>query len=228
MAAARFDAVPTRWPAEEAASPDTTALIVIDMQRDFCDPEGYVARLGYDVAPLRAIILKLGAVLGGMRGWGALVVHTREGHRPDLKDLSRLKAARSRRGGAEIGTAGPLGRFLVRGEPGWQIIPELAPAAGEVVVDKPGYCAFHATELEAILRHRGIRRLVLCGVTTDVCVHSTLRSAVDRGFDCALVADCCAATDKAHHDAAVGTIQTEGGLFGAVTTSDAVLRGLAR
>ena len=221
-----FDAAPDRWPAGEPATPDTTAFLVIDMQRDFCDPAGYVARQGYDVAPQRAVIGRIAAVLARVRDWGALVVHTREGHRPDLRDLPRLKADRSRRGGAAIGAPGPLGRLLVRGEPGWEIVAELAPLPGELVVDKTGYSAFRATELEATLRHRGISRLMLCGVTTDVCVSSTLRSAVERGFECAVIGDCCAATVEAHHDAALGTILTEGGIFGAVTASEAVLRAL--
>lgn len=218
-------AEPADWPLSPARAGET-ALLVIDMQRDFCDPGGYVATCGYDIAPIRAVVPRLAAVLAAVRGWGALVVHTREGHRADLSDLSRPKAERARLSGAPIGSVGPLGRLLVRGQAGWQIIPELAPAPGEVVIDKTGYSAFHATDLEATLRHRGIRRLVLTGVTTDVCVHSTLRSAVDGGFECLTLADCCAATVPAHHDAAIGTILTEGGIFGAVSDSARLLAAL--
>ena len=223
-----FSAEPARFPAAAPATPETTAFVVIDMQRDFCDAGGYVAALGYDLAPIRAIVPRIAAVLAAMRTWDAAIVHTREGHRPDLADLPAPKQERSRRGGAEIGSTGPLGRLLVRGEPGWEIIPELAPRCGEIVIDKPGYSAFHATDLEHVMRLRGITRLILAGVTTDVCVHSTLRSAVDRGFECLVLEDCCAATVEAHHVAAIGTITTEGGIFGAVSTSAAVLEALAR
>jgi biuret amidohydrolase len=153
-------------------------------------------------------------------------VLTREGHRPDLSDLPPIKAWRSRFGGVEVGTCGPLGRVLVRGEAGWEIVPELAPRSGEIIIDKPGYSAFYATDLERILTAKSVRRLIFTGVTTDVCVHSTLRSAVDRGYECVLVEDGCAATAAENHRAAVNTIMTEGGIFGAVTTTHAICSAL--
>ena len=217
---------PAGWPEGAALDPQTTALLVIDMQRDFCDPGGYVGAMGYDLSPIRATVPRIRALRDAVAAWGGLIVQTREGHRPDLSDLPPLKASRSRRGGVEIGREGPLGRVLVGGEARWEIIPELAPRPGEVVVDKPGYSAFYGTDLERVLVSRGVRRLLLCGVTTDVCVHSTLRSAVDRGYECLLVEDACAATREENHRAAVDTVTTEGGIFGAVATTDAVRAAL--
>ena len=203
-----------------------TAILIIDMQRDFCDEGGYIASMGYDISPARAIIPNVRRVRDAVAAWGGLIVLTREGHRPDLSDLPPMKAWRSRFGGVEIGTRGPLGRVLVRGEAGWDIVPELAPRPGDIVIDKPGYSAFHATDLERILTAKGVRRLIFTGVTTDVCVHSTLRSAVDRGYECVLVEDGCAATVAENHRASVNTIMTEGGILGAVTTTRAVCSAL--
>lgn len=221
-----IDARPFAWPHDGELEPSETALLIIDMQRDFCDEGGYIASMGYDVSPARGIIPNLRALRDAVSEWGGLIVFTREGHRPDLSDLPAMKAWRSRAGGVEIGAPGPLGRILIRGQPGWEIVPELAPRPGEIVVDKPGYSAFHATDLERILTARSVRRLIFAGVTTDVCVHSTLRSAVDRGYECVLVEDACAATVPANHRAAVDTITTEGGIFGAVTTAGAVCSSL--
>jgi nicotinamidase-related amidase len=223
-----IDARPWAWPHDGRLEPMETALLIIDMQRDFCDQGGYIASMGYDISPARRIIPNIRALRDAVASWGGTIVLTREGHRPDLSDLPPLKAWRSRLGGVEIGAPGPLGRVLVRGEAGWEIVPELAPRRGEIVVDKPGYSAFHATDLERILTARGIRRLIFTGVTTDVCVHSTLRSAVDRGYECLLVEDGCAATVMENHRAAVNTITTEGGIFGAVTTVDAICSALGR
>jgi nicotinamidase-related amidase len=217
---------PSAWPHDGLLAPAETALVIIDMQCDFCDQGGYIASMGYDISPTRKIIPNVVRVRNAVAAWGGLIVLTREGHRPDLSDLHPLKAWRSRLGGVEIGTRGPLGRVLVRGEAGWDIVPELAPQPGEIVVDKPGYSAFYATDLERILTAKGIRRLIFTGVTTDVCVHSTLRSAVDRGYECVLVEDGCAATVAENHRASVNTIMTEGGIFGAVTTTDAVCSAL--
>ena len=203
-----------------------TALIVIDMQRDFCAPGGYAARAGLDVARLAEPIAAIGRLLGAARRAGLLVVHTREGHRSDLSDCSPEKLRRSASAGAAIGSTGPLGRLLIRGEAGHDFIDELRPEAGEPVVDKPGYGAFHQTELAQILAGRGIATLVLCGVTTEVCVHSTLREAVDRGFRCFTVGDACAASDPALHKAALAMIGVEGGIFGSVVNTVDVLAAL--
>ena len=192
------------------------------MQRDFCEPQGYFALQGYDISSTRRIIPNILAVRQKCRAWGGLVIYTREGHRPDLSDLPAQKAWRSRRAGIGIGSAGPNGRLLVRGAPGCEIIGELTPGIGEIVIDKPGYSAFYATDLDRIFRTRGIKHLILTGVTTDICVHSTLRDAVDRGFECLTIADACAAGLAESHAAAIRTIMTEGGIFGAVTTTGAL------
>jgi len=199
------------------------ALLVIDMQRDFLDPRGYIARSGIDVEPLRAAIPAVRRLLAAARTTGLRIVHTREGHRPDLSDLTDFKRRRAERSGAPIGSVGPLGRLLVRGEPGHEIIEELAPLPGEPVIDKPGFGAFYATDLELLLRSAGVTSLVLAGVTTDICVHSTLREAIDRGFDCVTVADACAAGDPAVHTAMLACIAGEGGILGRVVTSEQIV-----
>jgi len=202
---------------------DTTALLIIDMQRDFLDPEGYIARTGVDVRGLRAIIPNVRLLLDAARAKGIRVIHTREGHRPDLSDLPAVKARRAAGAGAAIGSMGPLGRLLVRGEPGHAIIPELEPLATESVIDKPGFGAFHATDLEHLLRVAGVRTLVISGVTTDICVHSTLREAVDRGFECLTAGDACAAGDPGIHGAMLACIDGEGGILGRVASTDAIV-----
>jgi biuret amidohydrolase len=199
------------------------ALLIIDMQRDFLDPAGYIARSGVNVGGLRAIIPQVRRLLSAARERGIPVIHTREGHRSDLSDLSAVKRRRAAGAGAPIGSVGPLGRLLVRGEPGHAIIEELTPVVGEPVIDKPGFGAFHATDLEVLLRTAGITSLTLAGVTTDICVHSTLREAVDRGFECVTVGDACAAADPDIHTAMLACIAGEGGILGRVASTQEIL-----
>lgn len=201
----------------------TTALLVIDMQRDFCAPGGYADQAGLDVSRLRAPIPVLQRLLAAARELGLLVIHTREGHRADLSDLTESKRLRAVHAGAPIGTEGPLGRLLVRGEYGHDLIDELQPQTGEPVVDKPGYSAFASTDLDLLLRNRGITALVLTGVTTEVCVSSTLRDAVERGYACTLVSDACASPYPELHTAALAMVEVEGGVFGRVCDSRQLL-----
>jgi nicotinamidase-related amidase len=205
-----------------------TALLVIDMQRDFLDARGYAAQAGVDVARLRGTLAPLRALNAPAPAVGVRIVYTREGHRPDLSDCPPAKLARSRAAGAEIGSLGPLGRLLVRGERGHDLVDELQPRAGEPVLDKPGYSAFHQTELDQILRGWGVDTVILCGVTTEVCVHTTLRAAVDHGLHCITVADACAASEPQLQSPAMEMIGVEGGIFGAVADSKALVALMGR
>ena len=219
-------------PAEIAADPypfaldrGRAALLIIDMQRDFIEPGGFGAALGNDVSQLRRAIEPNVRLLKAWRDAGLFVIHTREGHRPDLADLAHAKKVRGR-GATTIGDDGPMGRILVRGEAGHDIIAELAPLSGEPIIDKPGKGAFYATDLGAILAHRGITQLVVTGVTTEVCVSTTVREANDRGFECLVLEDCCGSYFPDFHSAALQMISAQGGIFGWVGQSKALLAAL--
>lgn len=217
-----FDAEPYSLPFD----PGSTALLIIDMQRDFLEPGGFGELLGNDVSLLRSTIEPCKRTLAAARQAGITVIHTREGHRPDLTDAPPSKLAR---GGLDVGIGddGPMGRVLVRGEPGHDIIPELAPESDEPVVDKPGKGAFYETDLDLILQNRGIRTLIVCGVTTEVCVHTTVRQANDRGYECVVLSDCVGSYFPEFQRVGLEMIKAQGGIFGWVSDSDRAAQALA-
>jgi nicotinamidase-related amidase len=213
-------------PSTLGISLDRAALVIIDMQRDFLEPGGFGAALGNDVSQLTAAVGPCKGVLEAFRKLGALVIHTREGHRPDLTDAPPHKVVRGDPA-MRIGAPGPMGRILVRGEPGHDIIPELYPAPGEPVIDKPGKGAFYQTDLDLMLRNRGIDTLFVCGVTTEVCVNTTVREANDRGYRCIVLADCCASYFPEFHEFGLRMVKAQGGIFGSVAQSRSLLAGMA-
>jgi nicotinamidase-related amidase len=213
-------------PAPLSIDVDRTALVIIDMQRDFLEPGGFGETLGNKVSLLDAAVKPIKAVLEAARRLKMLVIHTREGHRPDLSDAPKAKVERGEPH-LRIGAKGPMGRILVRGEPGHDIVPTLYPKDGETVVDKPGKGAFYATDLHAILQNRSIESLIVCGVTTEVCVHTTVREANDRGFKCLVPGDCCGSYFPEFHEVGLRMIKAQGGIFGWVSDSSRVLKALA-
>lgn len=219
---------PYHWPYQGAVPIERTAILCIDWQIDFCGAGGYVDAMGYDLSLTRSGIEPTQAVLDAWRSHGGTVVHTREGHKADLSDCPPNKLWRSKQIGAGIGDPGPCGRILVRGEPGWAIIDELAPLPGEPVIDKPSKGAFTTTDIDLVLRNRGITHLIFTGITTDVCVHTIMREANDLGYECLLLSDCTGATEYNNYLAALQMIKMQGGVFGSVADSDALLAALGR
>jgi nicotinamidase-related amidase len=216
----------TAEPYEFQFDPARTALLIIDMQRDFLEPGGFGEALGNDVSRLNAAVRPCMALLESARDNGLFVIHTREGHRADMADAPKAKVERGAPS-LRIGDSGPMGRILIRGEPGHDIVPDLYPRPGEAIIDKPGKGAFFATDLHLILQNRGIENLIVCGVTTEVCVNTTVREANDRGYRCIVPSDCCASYFQEFHDVALRMIKAQGGIFGWVSDSARVIEALS-
>jgi biuret amidohydrolase len=219
-------AEPYAWPFDGTLDPAHTAMVNIDWQTDFCGEGGYVDAMGYDLSLTRTPLKPTQVVLAAMRAAGFHIIHTREGHKPDLSDCPPNKLWRSKQIGAGIGDSGPCGRILVRGEPGWDIVEEVYPIEGEHIIDKPGKGTFYATDFDLILRNLGVTHLIFTGITTDVCVHTTMRDANDRGYECLLLEDCTGATDYGNYLSALHMVKMQGGVFGAVAHSSALLETL--
>lgn len=217
---------PYDFPITGALNPRHTALVIIDMQRDFCDPSGYMNSRGDDVNAARAILPNLLAVRDAAKYQGMLLVYTREGHRPNLSDLPENKRLKTARAGAEIGSHGPLGRLLIRGETGWDFIDEMRPQENDVIIDKSGTGAFHGTDLHDVLSNHGVSNVILVGVTTGVCVSSTAREATDRGYSVLVLEDCCAEPDPENHALAIQLLKIEGGYMATVSSSQAFIQAL--
>ncbi|HTQ03192.1 MAG TPA: isochorismatase family cysteine hydrolase [Polyangiaceae bacterium] len=211
------EAFPVNW--------DRAALVIIDMQRDFLEPGGFGETLGNDVSLLQKTVKPIKSLLDRARAKGVLVIHTREGHRPDLSDAPRAKVERGAPS-LRIGARGPMGRILIRGEAGHDIVQELYPKEGEPVIDKPGKGAFFATDLHPMLAYKNIETLVVCGVTTEVCVHTTVREANDRGYRCLVPSDCCGSYFPEFHEMGLKMIKAQGGIFGWVSDSKRILEAL--
>ena len=223
----QIPAFPHPWPRYGPLELTRTALVVVDMQRDFCEPEGYFDQLGYDLTDLRRPIGEIKRLLEAARLQEMPVIFTRQGFRADLRDVASWRRAAVLAGETTVGRNGPLGRVLIRDEPGWQILPDLAPRAGEAIVDKSSNSAFHGTDLELVLKGAGVEWLVFCGITLDICVHSTLRSAVDRQYQCLVIGDACGAIDQELHRAAIRMITIEDGVLGAVADTDTFISALS-
>jgi nicotinamidase-related amidase len=208
-----------------SVDPEKTAVVIIDMQRDFLEPGGFGESLGNDVSLLKRAVEPCQALLGLARRIGMLIIHTREGHRPDLSDAPKAKVERGDPS-IRIGAPGPMGRILIRGEAGHDIVRDLYPQPGEPVIDKPGKGAFYATDLHSILQNRNIESLIVCGVTTEVCVHTTVREANDRGYRCIVPGDCCGSYFPEFHEVGLRMIKAQGGIFGWVSDSKKLLQAL--
>lgn len=223
----RVVAHPYDFPLDGAFDPKRTALIIVDMQRDFCEPHGYLQARGEDISATRAIIPTISHVRDAAARARMMIIYTREGHRPNLADLPECKLRKTARAGAAIGSVGPLGRLLIRGEPGWDFVPELRPRAEDTVIDKPGTGAFQSTDLHHVLIASRIESLVLVGVTTAVCVTTTAREAADLGYGVLVLGDCCAEPDSSNHEMALKLLQIEGGYVATVSPSAEFLKCLA-